>query len=64
LRSRAACAGSSLHEEKTRLILIGKFAAERCRRLGMRRLETLDFLGFTHYCAISRGGRFIVKRKT
>ncbi len=23
-----------------------------------------DFLGFTHYCATSRGGKIIVKRKT
>jgi len=56
--------GLALHEEKTRLIMFGKFAAERRRRLGMRRPETFDFLGFTHYCATSRDGRFIAKRKT
>ncbi len=64
LAERLAKFGLALHENKTRLILFGKFAAERRHRLGMRRPETFDFLGFTHYCAISRDGRFIVKRKT
>jgi len=64
LTERMAKFGLSLHREKTRLILFGKFAAERCRRVGMRRPETFDFLGFTHYCASGRDGRFIVKRKT
>ncbi len=26
--------------------------------------DTFDFLGFTHYCAKARKGRFMVKRKT
>ena len=64
LAKRLAKFGLALHENKTRLILFGKFAAERRHRLGMRRPETFDFLGLTHYCAISRDGRFIVKRKT
>ena len=64
LTERLAKFGLALHEDKTRLILFGKFAAERRRRLGQGRPETFDFLGFTHYCATSRDGRFIVKRKT
>lgn len=64
LTERMTKFGLALHEGKTRLILFGKFAAERRHRLGMRRPETFDFLGFTHYCATSRDGRFIVKRKT
>jgi hypothetical protein len=56
--------GLTLHEEKTRLIMFGKYAAERRQRLGQGRPETFDFLGFTHYCATSRDGKFIVKRKT
>ena len=28
------------------------------------RPETFAFLGFTHYCARSRDGRFVVKRRT
>jgi RNA-directed DNA polymerase len=64
LTERMAKFGLTLHEEKTRLILFGKFAAERCRRVGLRRPETFDFLGLTHYCASSRDGRFVIKRKT
>jgi RNA-directed DNA polymerase len=64
LVDRMAKFGLALHEEKTRLIRFGKFAAERCRRVGMRRPETFDFLGFTHYCALSRDSRFVVKRTT
>lgn len=53
-----------LHEEKTRLIEFGRFAAERRARRGERRPETFAFLGFAHYCSQSRDGRFVVKRKT
>ena len=59
--------GGVLHfasELRTRLIMFGKYAAERRHRLGKGRPETFDFLGFTHYCATSRDGKFIVKRKT
>jgi RNA-directed DNA polymerase len=64
LAERLAKFGLALHEEKTRLILFGKFAPGRCRKVGLRRPATFDFLGFTHYCASSRDGRFVVKRKT
>jgi group II intron reverse transcriptase/maturase len=64
LRERLAKFGLTLHEGKTRLILFGKFAAERIARQGLRRPATFDFLGFTHYGARSRDGRFVVKRKT
>jgi RNA-directed DNA polymerase len=64
LKERLAKFGLTLHEGKTRLIMFGRFAAERRARQGLGRPETFDFLGFTHYCAESRDGRFIVKRKT
>lgn len=32
--------------------------------MGYKRVETFDFLGFTHYCGKSRDGKFRVKRKT
>ena len=54
-----------LHPEKTRLIRFGRFASEDCKRIdGRRKPETFNFLGFTHYCGISRNGKFMVKRKT
>lgn len=64
LTARMGQCGLALHEQKTRLIEFGRFAAERRARRGERRPETFDFLGFTHYCSGTRSGRFMVKRKT
>ncbi len=63
LRERFAEFGLSLHPEKTRTISFGRFERENARREG-RRAETFDFLGFTHYCGLSRKGLFLVGRKT
>ena len=52
-----------LHPDKTRLIEFGRFAIENRRQRGQRRPETFDFLGFTHYCTKSRGGRYQLGRK-
>jgi len=51
-------------EEKTKLIRFGRFARRDCQRHGAGAPETFDFLGFTHYCGLSRAGRFKLKRKT
>src|ERR1700719_3599973 len=64
LKERLAKFKLALHEEKTRLIEFGKLASELRRRRGARRCETFRFLGFTHYCAWSRNGRFVVERRT
>jgi RNA-directed DNA polymerase len=64
LRERLAVFGLRLHEDKTRLIEFGKLSSERRQARGDRRPETFAFLGFTHYCARSRDGRFVVKRRT
>ena len=56
--------GLRLHEDKTRLIEFGRFAATNRRRRGEGRPETFDFLGFTHYCGKTLDGRFMVHRKT
>jgi group II intron reverse transcriptase/maturase len=64
LGERLAKFGLQLHGEKTRLIEFGRFAAERRRRRGQGRPETFNFLGFTHYCAKTRAGRFMALRKT
>lgn len=53
--------GLTLHEDKTRLIEFGRFAAERRAKRGLGRPETFNFLGFTHYCGKTRAGRFIVR---
>ena len=50
-----------LAKDKTRLISFGRFAKERSKD---GKVETFDFLGFTHYCGKSKKGYFRVKRKT
>jgi RNA-directed DNA polymerase len=56
--------GLAIHEGKTRLIALGRRVARQRELSGMRRPETFDFLGFTHYCDKTRSGRFTVKKKT
>ena len=53
--------GLSIHPTKTKLVRFGR------PRKGSRRDEqngTFDYLGFTHYWAKSRQGKWHVKRKT
>jgi len=64
LRERLAAFGLTLREDQTRLIEFRKLSSERRQARGDRRPETFAFLGFTHYCARSRNGRFVVKRRT
>lgn len=57
--------GLELHEEKTRLIEFGRFAAKSRKERGEGKPETFDFLGFTHYCARRRSDNgYTVRRKT
>lgn len=64
LRERLAVHGLELHPEKTRLIEFGAKAASARKRGGRGKPETFDFLGFTHICGKTRGGRFTVVRQT
>jgi RNA-directed DNA polymerase len=64
LAERLAQFRLALHRDKTRLLEFGKLVAERRRGRNAQRLGTFAFLGFTHYCAWSRDGRFVVKRRT
>ena len=64
LRGRFAEFGLELHPGKTRLIEFGRHAARHRKARGPGKPETFDFLGFTHICAMSGGGRFWVKRIT
>ena len=54
----------TLHPDKTRLLEFGRLAAERRIRRGLGKPESFDFLGFTHICARTRRGRFLVKRRS
>jgi RNA-directed DNA polymerase len=64
LRGRLAEFGLELHPGKTRLIEFGRHAARARAAQGQGKPETFTFLGFTHICAASEGGRFWVRRKT
>jgi group II intron reverse transcriptase/maturase len=64
LRERFARFGLELHPDKTRILEFGRFAAGNRARRGEGKPETFDFLGFTHICAKSRNGRFMVRRQT
>ena len=63
LRGRFAKFGLELHPGKTRLIEFGRHAARNRAARGEGKPETFAFLGFTHICATSKGGRFWVRRK-
>jgi group II intron reverse transcriptase/maturase len=64
LRERFAKFALELHPEKTRLIEFGRFAAERRAERGLPKPETFGFLEFTHICAVSKLGRFKLRRIT
>jgi group II intron reverse transcriptase/maturase len=65
LRDRFKKFSLELHPDKTRLIRFGRFARRDSKRFdGLRKPETFDFLGFTHYCGVNRNGKFMVRRIT
>ena len=64
MRMRFAEFALSLHPDKTRLIEFGRRAvADRAQR-GLGKPETFSFLGFTFICGKSRGGKFLIQRKS
>ena len=63
LKNRFEKYGLELHPGKTRTFSFGSFERENAQKQN-RRANTFDFLGFTHYCDKTRGGRFKVGRKT
>ena len=64
LSERLAAFGLEVEPSKTRVMAFGPRQARSARARG-KRLQTFDFLGFTHYCAPTRDGkRFRVKRTT
>jgi len=63
LRQRLAKFGLTLHPDKTRILSFGRFERDKAKR-EHRKANTFEFLGFTHYCGTSRGGWFLLGRKT
>lgn len=64
LGKRLTAFALTLHPDKTRLIAFGRFAPATRRPRGAGRPETFDFLGFTHICAKSQAGRFLLQRQS
>jgi RNA-directed DNA polymerase len=61
LRERFARFNLELADEKTRLLLFGRFAAAMRAKQGQRP-ETFEFLGFKHVCGVDRSGKFALIR--
>ena len=64
MRARFEKFGLSLHPDKTRVIEFGPHAETNREKRGLGKPETFNFLGFTHICAKSRQGKFLLKRKS
>jgi len=64
LKQRLAEFGLEVEPSKTRLIRFGRRAALECKKEGIKRPSTFNFLGFTHYVGKSRTGRFVLGRKS
>jgi hypothetical protein len=56
--------GLTLHPEKTRLVPYQRPPLDRQGPPGAGGPGSFDFLGFTHYWARSRSGKWVIKRKT
>jgi RNA-directed DNA polymerase len=63
-RERLAKFGLELNADKTRLIEFRLHAERDRKQRGEGKPETLDFLGFTHFCGSHRAGYFALWRKT
>ncbi len=63
LRERLAKFRLRISEAKSRTIAFGRKAWKQAKEQGDSP-STFDFLGFTHYCATTRKGRFRVGRRT
>lgn len=63
LQKRLAKFSLELEPSKTRLVEFGRFS-QKWSKIKGKRLETVYFLGFTHYCCKNRKGNFQVGRKT
>jgi hypothetical protein len=55
--------GLKLHPDKTKMIEFGRSAWQKSQMTQIQP-ATFNFLGMTHYCGISRNGKFMVRVKT
>ena len=52
-----------IEPDKTRLVEFGRFSSKHAKERG-KKMETVYFLGFTHFCTRNQKGNFMVGRKT
>lgn len=62
-KSRFGRYGLEIHPTKSRNISFGKYERQNAKREN-RRSNTFDYLGFTHFCDLSRRGKFKIGRRT
>lgn len=63
LEKRLEKFGLHISKAKTKVVKFGRKEWEKSQR-ERKRVETFNFLGFTHYCKASRNGKFIMGHKT
>jgi RNA-directed DNA polymerase len=63
LKQRLTKFGLRVAEDKTRIVKFGRRVWQRAQKR-QEKVESFDFLGFTHYCTKSRRGKFIMGHKT
>jgi len=59
VKKRLEIFGLEISEEKTKIIEFGRYAGKEGKKV-----ETFEFLGFTHYCSKDKKGKYRMKRKT
>lgn len=63
LEERLSKFGLAISPEKTKIIKFGRSVWYRSKKMS-KKPDTFNFLGFTHYCAASRQGYFMMVHKT
>ena len=64
LKERLADFSLEVEPTKTALIRFGDLSPVLCKRDGLRRAATFNFLGFTHYMRVRKSGSIRLSRKT
>ncbi len=64
MAERLAAFDLEAEPSKTGVLRFGSHAQGDCHRDGLRRPQTFNFLGLTHFVSRSRKGHFVVGRKT
>ncbi len=63
VKNRFCKYGLEIHPTKSRCITFGRYERQNAKTQG-RKPNTFDFLGFTHFCDLTRSGKFKLGRKT